>query len=76
MNLQKAHQAAESSSSIDILRCYVSVGGRQIVTGTSARGTTEVKNQGCYFVQCAAWSKLSHTSGQQDGGIMINKGQP
>jgi len=76
MNLQKAHQAAESSSSIDILRCYVIVGGRQIFAGTSVRGTTEGKHQGCYFVQYAAWSTLSHTSGQQDGGIMINKGQP
>jgi len=74
MKVQKAYQAAESSRSIDMLRCYVIVSERQIVIGTSITGTTEVKHQGCYFVQHAAWSKLSHTSGQQDGGIVINKG--
>ena len=72
MNVQKA---AESSSSIDVLCCYVTVSERQIFTGTSVRGTSKVKHQGCYYVQYAAWSKLLYTSGQQDSRIIINKGQ-
>jgi hypothetical protein len=73
---KKAYQAAASNISTDILRCYVIVSEGQNVTDTSLRGTTEVKHQGFYFVQYAAWSRLSHTSGQQDGGIVTNTGQP
>ena len=76
MKVPKADQFAESTSSIDTLCCYVIVSERHVDTNTSMRGATEVKHQGCYFVQYAAWSKLSNTSGQQVGGLVINKGQP